>query len=242
MMRYVLRFDDIAPGMAWRKFLPLKSILEELEISCLLGVVPSCQDESLEVEGSRVDLFDRVRTWKQQGDTIAQHGTHHRYVTESGGLLGTSSKSEFAGLAADEQLRKLSIGKAILEKEGVWQPYFMAPAHSFDLFTLEALGRLGFLAVTDGFGLWPYKIRGITLVPQLTATPLRLGFGVSTICVHINSASDETLSRLSEFCKANRHKFVSFEQARVMPTAPRPIGAACRAATRLLLVAKRRNW
>ena len=163
MSKILIRFDDVAPGMAWSKFIPLKEHLESLGIRSILGVVPDCQDQKLNVEEIKPDFFNLIRTYRDYGDIIAQHGTHHNYVTQDSGILGINNFSEFAGLAFEEQKLTLKKGKEILLAEEVWQPYFMAPAHSFDTNTLKALRDLDFHALTDGYGFYPVSYTHLTL-------------------------------------------------------------------------------
>jgi predicted deacetylase len=212
-VKYILRFDDITPGMAMSKFLPLKHVLEELNIYSVLGVVPDCRDPKLYIEdGNSVDFFNYVRSWKKYGDTIAQHGTYHVYDSLNSGILKINKNSEFAGHEYDIQLEKLKSGKEILLRENVWQPYFMAPSHSFDKNTLKALSALGFEKLTDGYGFFPYRLCGVLLVPQLFSIPISFGFGYLTICVHINSMSQDQINELINFIRANRSKFVDFKK------------------------------
>lgn len=210
--QYILRFDDISPQMSWSKFLPLKKELENMGVLCVLGVVPDCQDDKLNCEPIRRDFFDFVRHCAGFGDTIAQHGTTHVYSTKDSGVLGINARSEFAGLERANQLARLLRGKQLLESEQVWQPYFMAPAHAFDRTTLQVLRELGFKALTDGYGFYPYRMEGMVLVPQLTSTPLSSGFGVCTICVHINTMSEKGVEELLSFIKTRSSLFVNFKQ------------------------------
>lgn len=210
---YLLRFDDITPQMAWSKFNPLKDELEKLKISSILGVVPNSKDENLNIEDFNGDFFDTIRHYKAFGDTISQHGTHHIYSTNDSGLLKINPFSEFAGLSYERQYDILKYGKNILQKEGVWQPYFMAPAHSFDINTLKALFDLDFKAITDGYGFYPYMKENIVFVPQLFSKPINFGFGISTICLHINQMSDKEIKNILEFVKNNRKYFINFEES-----------------------------
>jgi hypothetical protein len=209
--KYILRFDDINPGMAWSKFLPLKIKLEKAGILSILGVVPDCLDKSIMVEKRNPNFFDYVRKWKIYGDAIAQHGTHHVYFTLSGGgMLKIGNQSEFAGLLFDEQLSLIDKGKKILENEGCWQPFFMAPSHSFDENTLIALTSLGFESITDGYGIFPYRVGDITLVPQLFSKPVKFLPGIQTLCIHINSMNEHEITKLESFVLNNRNKFVNY--------------------------------
>lgn len=208
---FILRFDDIAPRMAWDKFVPLKRHVEGLSIPCLLGVVPACRDVSMERFDEHRDFFSFIRHCVSQGDTVAQHGTYHVYDSADSGLLGIQRRSEFAGHDYRVQFERLSLGKDVLVKEGVWQPYFMAPSHSFDRATLRALNALGFQALTDGYGVRPYKIEGLALIPQLTARPLFFLPGVQTLCVHINYMNDQAINDLLSFIVSNRDRFLDFK-------------------------------
>lgn len=193
MSKFILRFDDITPGMDWSKFLRIKKVAEECGVKSVLGVVPDNRDPKLSVNQNMQDseFFRTIKQYAENGDAIAQHGTYHRYTAKGTNILGISEWSEFAGHNYEQQLKKLQIGKNILKENSVWQPYFMAPSHSFDRNTLKALRHLGFQAITDGYGLYPYSIEDIILVPQLLGKPIKLlPFGIQTICLHTNSIND----------------------------------------------------
>lgn len=217
---YIIRFDDVAPTMNWSNFNSIKNILNSYNILSVIGVVPLNKDNMLDKQMpiSNCEFIRRLCEFKEYGDTIAQHGTYHLYSTKDSGLLDINNSSEFAGHSYDEQLDKLAIGKKILESYGVWQPYFMAPSHSFDLNTLKALKQLGFKAITDGYGFYPYQIEGLTLVPQLVGKPIPLiPFGVQTICLHTNSMSQSALDELIKFIHKNNHQFLDFKEFACRP-------------------------
>jgi predicted deacetylase len=208
---FILRFDDVTPQMAWSKFLPFKDFVESFRIKSILGVVPESLDPNLVVEPKRNDFFELIRGYSSFGDAIAQHGTNHTYDTTCPGMLGINNRSEFSGHSYSSQLEKIRKGKDILVNEGVWQPWFMAPAHSFDHNTIKALSALEFNAITDGYGFYPYEINSILLVPQMSSFPLRSGFGISTICLHINSMNDRDILKMKKFIIANHKQFVDFK-------------------------------
>lgn len=219
--RFVIRFDDVTPGMAWSKFAPFVALAQELDIPYLIGVVPDCRDPALRVEPHRADFWDFVRERVARGWTVAQHGHTHHYVTAERGLLGIGKKSEFAGLPFAEQKEMLATGKNILVREGVWQPVFMAPSHSFDANTLKALDDLGFESLTDGYGFYPYKIKGLMAVPQLFSKPIGFGFGVETVCLHVNTLSVAQIDRQVAALWARRGSIISFSEAlKVVSPAP----------------------
>ena len=211
--RYIIRFDDVVPTMAWTHFRPFEELADQLGIPFLLGVVPDCQDPVLTVEPALDNFWDWLRAKKAAGWTIAQHGHQHLYETMSPGLLEIGKKSEFSGLSYDDQYRKLAEGKSILVREAIWQNVFMAPSHSFDEVTLTALRALNFEFITDGYGFYPYDCHSLTAVPQLASRPLGFGFGVETICLHVNSMNALHISKMIDFIKTNHQKIISFDQA-----------------------------
>ncbi|CAK0752071.1 Polysaccharide deacetylase [Gammaproteobacteria bacterium] len=213
MSQFIIRFDDIAPGMAWSKFDAFERLARQYGIPYLLGVVPDCQDPKLRVEPERADFWDQVRQWQALGWTIAMHGCTHVYSTEDPGLLGINARSEFAGLPYEQQWQTLKKGKAILQQERVWQSVFMAPSHSFDRSTLNALKTEGFTHITDGYGVYPFEQDDLMMVPQLFSSPKHLGFGVYTICLHINSMNPQYLTKMLAFVQSNRQQIIDFKQA-----------------------------
>ena len=226
-MRYILRFDDVSPKMAWSKFLPFKAKLLELGIKSVLGVVPHCMDESISAEQENNKFFDYVRQCMKYGDTVAQHGTHHVYCTNSPGILRINNRSEFAGLGYEEQYSKLKKGKEILQNERCWEPHFMAPAHSFDRVTIQALSSLGFETMTDGYGLYPYNIGNILLVPQMFSKPINFGFGISTLCIHINNMSNDEITKLLSFVTKNKDLFINYKDVINLSKSPPLIFYSC---------------
>jgi predicted deacetylase len=213
-MRFIARFDDICPGMHWRNFQRFESFFStESRIKPLLGVVPDNRDPKLAVQAEREDFWDLMRHWRDLGWTLAQHGYTHEYALNDGGMLKVGSKSEFAGLPYADQHKKLAEGQRILQAQGIWQPYFMAPSHSFDRETLRALKCLGFTAITDGYGVYPYELEGLMAVPQLFATPRHFGFGMYTLCLHVNTMSERQIDTTLRFMQANAARFISFPDA-----------------------------
>jgi predicted deacetylase len=213
LSKFIIRFDDIAPGMAWSKFSAFDALSTELDIPFLVGVVPHCLDPTLAVEPVRHDFWDVVREWSARGWTIAQHGYTHQYVTRDPGILGIGHQSELAGLSYKQQFAKLDAGKSILVQQGVWQPVFMAPSHSLDEVTLRVLKELKFCSLTDGYGVYPYKMGSLTAVPQLIGVPMHFGFGVYTICLHVNEMSQAQILNTLRFVRAHRRQIISFEEA-----------------------------
>ncbi|HEY9461185.1 MAG TPA: DUF2334 domain-containing protein [Paralcaligenes sp.] len=216
MNKFIIRFDDITPTMAWSKFFAIEKTMIDLNIKPIMGVVPLNKDAQLMAEPEREDFWSIVKDWRAHGWTIAQHGYTHEYATTDPGILKINCGSEFSGLPYEEQYRKLKAGKEILDANGVWQPVFMAPAHSFDRSTISALTSLGFKSLTDGYGVYPYMIESICALPQLFSSPIHFGFGVYTFCMHVNAMTMEEINNIDAFLRKNHRHFVSFDEALAM--------------------------
>jgi predicted deacetylase len=214
--RYLIRFDDITPRMAWSNFVPFEAVANHYSLPFLIGVVPDNRDPALNVDSERDDFWQWLRAKRAEGWTIAQHGHTHLYATDQSGLLGIGKKSEFAGLSFDVQYQKLAEGKAILARENLWQGVFMAPSHAFDQTTLAALKALEFEAITDGYGFYPSMMGGMIAVPQLLSRPLGLGFGVETVCLHVNTMSEQAIARMVAWLSSHHDKIISFSEAMAM--------------------------
>ena len=213
MAKYLIRFDDINSRIDWDRFLKIKKKLEKYQIKSILGVVPNCLDENLFSSKPLDKYYDYLRECKKYGDKIAQHGFTHIYDSKKSGFFGRSKCSEFAGHKIEEQLRRLKIGKSILEDEQLWDPIFMAPSHSFDSNTLLALKKIGFETVLDGISLLPYKKYSLNFIPQIVSKPLPAFFpGISQLCIHINTISDKELNLLIDFVEKNNKKFVCLDE------------------------------
>lgn len=217
MSRYLMRFDDINPEMDWERFFLVKKILEQYNIKSILGVVPNCKDKNLSVAKPFTKYYQYLRKYKAYGDIISQHGYQHIYDSKVRGKFGSSNNSEFAGHSLKNQYEKLMKGKNILKKHLIWDPVFMAPAHSFDKNTLLALRKLNFKTVLDGFSLYSYKENGIKFVPQISSKPLPIFLpGISQLCIHINTITDKEINNLIKFIEKNHNLFISLHETSII--------------------------
>lgn len=208
-MQCMIRLDDITPDMNWDNFNLACKILDTYQIRPLLGVVPECHDEKLQIQHKRDSFWDILKELQAQGWMIAQHGTYHMYVTCDSGMLGLKNQSEFAGLSYEEQYEKLKTGKEILEKNGIKTDIFMAPGHTFDKNTIKALSNLGFRTVTDGLYHHPYRYQGIVFIPCRLKAYRKIK-GIDTVCLHTNTMKERDFLELGTFCKQNRDQIIPF--------------------------------
>jgi predicted deacetylase len=239
--RYIVRFDDVCPTMNWSVWQHVEEILLRQHVKPLLAVIPENRDPSLQVHAPQPDFWERVRAWQARGWTIGWHGYQHDYVVRSGGLIGIHDGSEFAGLPADEQLRRLTAANEIFGRHAITPRAWVAPGHSFDETTLRLLAQFGIEAVSDGFYWRPVRRAGCTWVPQQLWRFRRMPFGVWTVCFHINSWTDREVSDFAAAAKEFRGSLVPFDVVAREP-APRagPIDNAFSLVYRRAVVGKAR--
>ncbi|XER08410.1 hypothetical protein SRRS_40250 [Sporomusa rhizae] len=186
------------------------------KVKPLLGIVPDNKDHKLDIQAPHPGFWDIMRgLGKENLVEYAQHGYQHLYETNSSGLFGKygiKAQSEFAGLSYEKQYSKLKLGLDILQRERVNTRVWMAPSHSFDKITIKALRDLGFLAITDGFGLYPTTIENLVFVPQQVWRPRVFPFGFITICLHPNTLDVCQITEISDFLKMGLSN-ISFSEA-----------------------------
>ena len=197
-----MRFDDCCPAMNWTIWRTIEDLLLREGIRPIVAVVPDNQDPTLKVQEPNDNFWSEVRSWQARGWTIGMHGYQHLCTTRSPGILGTKAVSEFSGLSYAEQRHKLEMGLAIFRREQVKADVWVAPGHSFDETTLRALKDLGLPTVSDGHFLFPHQDAcGIHWLPQQFWRFRWMPFGVWTVCLHINTWTNQ---ELGEFRRAVR--------------------------------------
>lgn len=211
--RLLLRFDDICPTMNWNVWGEVERVLIEADVKPLLAIVPDNRDPALEHSPARADFWDAAREWQARGWTLAVHGYQHRYETGSSGTMRINAKSEFAGLPAGEQARKIGLALEIFRRERIEPRVWIAPGHSFDAATLSTLSAAGLQSISDGFGLLPYRDdAGRFWVPQQLWHMRKMPVGVWTVCLHHNSWSDAAVRRFRADVARHRGRITSFDE------------------------------
>ena len=211
--QYLLRLDDAAPGMDLNKWKAIEVIADSCGIKPIAAVVPDNRDQKLEIDEPDVNFWELIRSWQNKGWAIALHGLHHMLKESSGGLVPLNLRSEFAGVDLEEQYRMISSGYSILKERNVFPIVWVAPAHTFDRNTLEALkGQTEIRIISDGIALRPFMRSGFSWIPQQQWEPIERKKGVWTICLHPNNMRDEEFDRLLDFCQRNAENFTSIDQ------------------------------
>lgn len=209
--QYLIRFDDLCPTMNWRLWGEIESILVEQRISPLLAVVPDNRDPKLAVAPALPAFWEQVRKWQARGWTVGLHGYQHLYVTEDGGIVGIQQRGEFAGLSPGVQEEKLRKAVEIFRRERIEPKIWIAPGHSFDWHTIDALIKVGLPMISDGFALGPHTdSQGVFWIPQQLWKFRWRPFGLWTVCCHHNSWTEQDVSQFRQAIERYRGKITDF--------------------------------
>lgn len=211
--KYLLRFDDICPGMNWVVWREVKSVLDANRVRPLVAIVPDNRDAHLNVAPARSDFWEQARLWQAQGWAMGLHGYQHVYTTTESGIMGRNGYSEFAGLVREAQLSKIREGTAIFAEQGVVPQVWVAPAHSFDEVTLEVLGECGIRQVSDGYSVLPHvDTRGMFWIPQQLGRFRAMPGGVWTVCCHINTWTPEEVRQFGKDVERFGERIAGFDE------------------------------
>ena len=193
--------------MNWQVWAEIDSILVSRQITPLLAVVPDNRDHKLAVAPAHSAFWEQVRKWQARGWTIGLHGYQHTFTTADRGIVGIQRRSEFAGLPPEVQEDKLRKAAGIFRDEGIEPKVWIAPGHSFDWNTVEALKRVGISVISDGFALAPHTdLRGAFWIPQQLWRFRWRPFGVWTVCCHHNSWTGREVSQFARVIDKYRHR------------------------------------
>jgi peptidoglycan/xylan/chitin deacetylase (PgdA/CDA1 family) len=225
--RYLLRFDDICPGMNWAVWSRIEPLLEKHGVKPLIAVVPDNRDPKLNVQAPRDDFWAWVRARQAAGWCIAIHGYQHLYETRDPGIMRINFKSEFAGLPEHVQRDKLTRGLGILRDNGVRADAWIAPGHSFDATTVRVLLELGVDTISDGFFFRPVQYLGAYWIPQQLWHFRPMPGGIWTVCLHHNAYQEAEITRLRVWLDQYASRMMSASQVK-QEYAARPAGLADR--------------
>lgn len=202
--KYIFRLDDICPDMNYANFCRIRDIFFKYNIKPIIGVIPHNEDQELKRKTAGLGILEE-QFWEEilelqnkHGWSVSLHGYNHVYTSKNGGMFKRNKYAEFAGIPYKSQYEKIKKGKKILEEHGLKIESFMAPAHSLDWNTVEALKKNNITVITDGRGRFPYKKRGMLFIPQETSWPKMHRVGYDTVCFHINSWTEEMFRRFEK--------------------------------------------
>ena len=215
MKKFIVRIDDVHEGMNFVRFNDFINTLSMLSIKPIIGVIPHNKDTSLITKNKipKKIFWNKIRSlYETNKCDIALHGYDHIYLNNSRGILKYGRKSEFSGIDYNIQYEKIKKGLDIFNNMGVKTELFMAPSHTFDLNTITALNNLGIKYITDGFNLFPYKKFNIIFFPHLFSGFLNFGFGLYTICLHLDTMSEKDYVSLKSKLITHSNNITSFSK------------------------------
>lgn len=217
--RYILRLDDACSTMLQDTWNPIEEALDSLGIKPIVGIIPENRDPAMECSSEDPAFWNRARGWQQKGWAIALHGLHHVYhdiPAQAKALVPIHGKSEFVGLSLEVQRRMIRRAYAKFAAEQIRPTVFMAPSHTFDANTLEALlQETEIRIITDGHSLYPYTESGFTWVPQQLWRLRPMPFGIWTVALHPNTMTAKALETVMTDLKRYASRIVSLDALRL---------------------------
>ena len=216
-MKTAIRLDDITPDMDWVKYRKVEEILNRNNLRPLIGVVPFNSDDNLRRSEAALDEEEYKSFLKGRLDAgwvAALHGYSHVYKTKCHGLFPLNNFSEFAGVEYEEQKRRIKEGRTRLLELGIDTDIFMAPGHTYDRYTLEALAANGIKRVTDGFGSAPYERHGLIFYPisRRRSDCTKACEAYTTLVLHTNTMTDAEIEEFGATIEANRNCFIDYSE------------------------------
>jgi hypothetical protein len=230
--RYLLRLDDACPTMDGDKWRRIEALFYSLGIKPIVGIIPDNRDSDLHYAPPDRDFWMRARSWQDNGWTIALHGYQHLLrPCRAKHFLPFHARSEFAGLSFDQQAEKIRQGWILLKSQGLNPTVWVAPAHSFDATTLEALAReTPIRTISDGVAQDQYFEYGFNWIPQQLWSFVPKREGLWTVCLHPNTMSETDFRSLEDSLRSlHANAIASVEQLKLTGR-PRSFGDRMEAA------------
>jgi predicted deacetylase len=198
--RYLIRLDDACHTMDRRRWLLVEQVLDKHGVKPIVAVVPDNHDQSLTLEPRDDSFWDKVRGWVGKEWAVAMHGyTHVMHPTQTKLVLPFYPRSEFAGLTLEAQAEKLRAAWSLFLAQGIEPKIWVAPAHCFDLVTLQALRReTSIRIVSDGIAWDTFYEHEFHWIPQQLWSLAERRSGLWTVCLHPNTMNDSAIAALDQ--------------------------------------------
>ena len=212
---YLLRLDDALPTQNTKKWEEVEQLMDKYEIKPMVAIIPNNKDEDMKFCLEDQKFWVKVKRWKSKGWAIGLHGYNHSYhkIKREHSIVKLQDKSEFVGLSLETQKNKFSKALKIFEEKGIKPDLFIAPSHSFDYNTVQAMKQETSLnIISDGIALSPFYRDKIWFIPQqLWKFKLR-PFGLWTVCIHPNTITNKEMQELASALSIYNHLFTSLNE------------------------------
>ena len=201
--KYIIRLDDACHTMNAQKWQRIEDICTEFCIKPIVAVIPFNCDSDLVYQSSDPRFWDKVRNWQNKGWTIAMHGYQHvLHKTKSKLILPFYQCSEFGGLSYDKQAEKIRKSWQIFSAEQVQPTSWIAPAHCFDLMTLQAIhAETDIRIISDGIARQHFYEHNFYWIPQQLWNLTKKRSGIWTVCLHPNTMTEQDFVALIQNIK-----------------------------------------
>lgn len=220
MAKYIIRLDDSCPTAHKNNWYRIEKILDEFAIKPIVAVIPDNKDASLFYEPEDTKFWKKVKNWQNKGWSIALHGYQHSFhkVKRHNMIFPFYNRSEFGELSLKTQRDKIKIAYQMFKSQNIFPEVWVAPAHSFDDITLEALKtETEINIVSDGISFYPFHRNRLLFVPQQLWAFKRKYLGVWTICLHPNTMQEQDFSNLEKNLNKYHQDFIGIHDALLLP-------------------------
>ncbi len=190
--KYIIRLDDASPYADLDKWNKIEEILDKYKVKPIVAVIPDNKDPTLMFNQINPNFWNMVRNWNVKGWDIAMHGHQHLFhiVPRNKSIVPYYDRSEFSGLSLKNQKNKIKKSLEIFHLNEIEPLIWVAPAHSFDYVTLQAIEQETKIEIiSDGIGLLPYYKNKFKFLPQQLWYIKRKFIGIWTICLHPDTMS-----------------------------------------------------
>ncbi len=213
MSKYILRLDDASEFWAKEKWNRMHDLLVKYGIKPIVAIIPDNEDPKLLPLGKDIEFWSTIQEWiDKDGWTPALHGHRHLLHAARGGMNPVNPRSEFVGYHLPEQKQSIRRGCEILKDHNIAAEIFVAPCHTFDANTLEALRTESNIhVISDTIADDVYYRYGFYFIPQQCGMVRQLKNQITTFCYHPNFTSDEEFKRLEKFLESHYQSFISYK-------------------------------
>ena len=210
---YLLRLDDASEHWNKQNWVRMHELLQKYSIHPIVAIIPHNEDQNLLKYPEDEEFWDLIRLWINEGWTPALHGYNHVLSSPHGGINPVNQRSEFAGVDIDEQRKKIKLGYKLLSSQGIVPEIFVAPAHTFDIYTLRVLREeTPIRVISDTIASDMYAEDGFTFIPQQSGNARKIPLSLVTFCYHPNVMNDTSFEKLEEFIIEHKKEFTSFKE------------------------------
>ncbi len=212
-MKYLLRLDDASEFWDKIKWHKMHDLLAKYNVKPIVAIIPDNEDPKLLPLGKDIEFWPTIKEWiDEDGWTPALHGHRHLLHAASGGMNPVNPRSEFVGYLLPEQKQKILRGWERLKDHNISPEIFVAPCHTFDANTLEALRtESNIQVISDTIADDVYYRYGFYFIPQQCGMVRPLKNQITTFCYHPNFTKDEEFKRLENFLESHYRSFISYK-------------------------------